>query len=99
MTNVKLNMLRKDVAAGTPTEFEFSEPCCDFLLKNMSDGDVYVSFGEVPASTDDMLLIPAGSWQRHICKEASGKLASCNTVYVIGTGGAGKGVEVECLTW
>lgn len=96
---MNLNMLRKNVAVGTATEFNFALPCCDFLLKNMTGGDVYVSFGEVPNSTDEMLLIPAGSWQRHLCKDESGHLASCTAVYVIGSASGGKGVEVECLAW
>jgi len=96
---MNINMLRKDVAVGTATEFSFPIACCDFLLKNMTDGDIYVSFGEVPDSTDEMLLIPSGSWQRHLCKDIMGNYASCKSVFVIGTDSAGKGVEVECLRW
>lgn len=96
---MKLNMLRKDVADGEATEFQFDQPCCDFLLKNMSEGDVFVSFGELSSSREEMLLIPAGSWQRHVCKDPGGRLASCTSIFVIGTGDVGKGVEVECLTW
>ena len=94
-----INMLRKDVTADAATEFAFQTACCDFLVKNMTDGDVYVAFGDVPDSKDDMLLIPEGTWQRHLCRTADGGLASCKSVFVIGTGSTGKGVEVECLKW
>lgn len=96
----KLNMLRKKVSADAATEFKFESPCCVFLVKNMSKGDIFLSFGGAPKSTDDMLMLPAGSWQRHVCHTVSGDLASCTSVFVKGSGEAADGsVEVECLKW
>lgn len=92
-------MLRKFVAAGAATEFKFGVRSCVFLVKNMSEGNVFVSFGENPGSTEKMILIPPGAWQRHVCLLDSGGLASCDTVFVIGSGAPGDGVEVECLRW
>lgn len=93
------SMLRKSVAAGAATEFKFGVRSCVFLVKNMTEGNVFVSFGENPGSTDKMILIPPGTWQRHVCLLDSGELASCDTVFVVGSGDPGDGVEVECLRW
>lgn len=95
-----LNMQRKTVSASAATEFKFNSACCAFLIKNMTDKPVYVSFGGLPDGTDKMLMIPASSWERHTCRKADGNLMSCTSVYVKGSGGAAEGsVEVKCLVW
>ena len=93
-------MIRKPVAAeGQPTEFKFKVCACSFLIKNMTEGNIFVAFGKPTENKDDMILIRPNSWQRHECRLPSGNLDSADTVYVIGTGGPGDGVEVECLKW
>ena len=82
-----LNMQRKTISAGAATEFKFNSACCAFLIKNMTDKPMYVSFGGLPDSTDKMLMVPASSWER-------------TSVYVKGSGEAAEGsVEVKCLVW
>lgn len=63
-TMEKLNMIRKKVSVDAATEFKFESPCCVFLVKNMTKGDIFLSFGGAPKSTDEMLMLPAGSLLR-----------------------------------
>lgn len=92
-------MIRKTIDSGETEEFAFDVKSCVFLVKNMSEGNIYVSFGSNPGTTDEMILIPPGSWQRAVCLNENGALRSCSSVYVKASGGHGDGVEVECLRW
>ena len=85
-------VIRHDIVANQPVEFVFSGRGYDFLVKNLGNSKIYVSFGTLPESTDDMICIPALSWQRHICQ--SGYV---NSVWIIGTESLEEGAEVECL--
>lgn len=91
-------MLRKAVA-GTATEFKFSVRSCVFLVKNLTKGNVFVSFGMNAASKEQMILVPPGAWERHVCLNDAGSLVSYDTVYVTGSGEPADGVEVQCLKW
>ena len=44
-------VIRKDITAGTPVEFQFDVRGYDFIVKNFSDDAVYISFGSLPEST------------------------------------------------
>lgn len=85
-------VIRRDLVAGRPVEFVFSERGYDYLVKNLGESNIYVSFGILPESTDDMICIPPQSWQRHICQTGY-----VNSVWVIGTESCADGAEVECL--
>ena len=85
-------VIRQDIVADNPQEFVFEGYGYDFLVKNFTSGQIYVSFGILPDTTDEMICVPANSWQRHI--EQSGYITS---IWVIGTVSAEQGVEVECL--
>lgn len=85
-------VIRKDITAGTPVEFQFDVRGYDFIVKNFSDDAVYISFGSLPESTDDMACVPSNTWVRHICQ--SGYVQS---VWVIGKSTWQDGVEIECL--
>lgn len=92
-----MKMIRK-VVEETPTAFSFDVKCCEFLIKNFTGDNIYVSFGDAITDKNKMILIPADCWQRHVCRNDAGGLNSCNVVYVIGSN-AGDGVEIECLKW
>lgn len=92
-------MIRKTIDSGETEEFAFDVKSCVFLIKNMSEGNIYVSFGSNPGTTDEKILIPSGSWQRQVLLNEKGALRSCSSVFVTASGAAGDGVEVECLRW
>lgn len=86
-------VIRKDIVAGEAVEFKFDTiKGYDFVVKNFSEGNVYVSYGKLPDSTDEMSCIPAFSWQRHLCQ--TGYITS---IWVIADESMPDGVEVECL--
>lgn len=85
-------VIRHDIVAGQPVEFVFDVHGYDFLVKNFGWDSIYVSFGTLPESTDEMICVQAQSWQRHICQ--SGYISS---VWIIGIESCPDGAEVECL--
>lgn len=88
-----MSVVRHDIQPEQAVEFSFaSEYGYDFLVKNFTDDRIYVSFGTLPPSKNEMVCIPARSWQRHICQ--AGYIES---VWIIGTVACKDGAEVECL--
>ena len=85
-------VIRKDITAGTPAEFQFDVRGYDYVVKNFTDDVIYVSFGSLPESTDNMICVPSNAWQRHICQSGYEQ-----SVWVIGKSTWQEGVEVECL--
>lgn len=79
----RLKILRKEIAENTLEEFEFDIKGFQFLVKNFSDNDIFVSFDE-EESTDNMIKIPANCSQ--VClltKETSNIELSSDKIYVI----------------
>lgn len=85
-------VVRKDIVAGEAVEFHFDGYGYDFIVKNFTEENVYVSYGKLAESIDDMSCIPAFSWQRHLCQTGY-----INSIWIIGDSTQTDGVEVECL--
>jgi len=85
-------VVRKDIVAGQAVEFHFDGYGYDFIVKNYTDANVYVSYGTLAESTANMSCIPAYSWQRHLCQTGY-----INSIWVKGETSMLEGVEVECL--
>ena len=91
---VVFKMQRKAVTANTEYAFKFDVTGREFLVKNLTEGDVYVGFtkGE---NNSERLLIPAGTAQVVTGMIIKGS----DTIYIFSTVTHGKGVEVQCLSW
>ena len=87
-----LKVQRKPTEANTKLDFQFDNPGLEFLVKNFTDGDIYVG---VEAIKERMILIPAETAQVVACMTTQGD----DTLYVIPTITSEKGVEVQCLRW
>lgn len=86
-------VVRKDIVAGEVIEFNFGDlKGYDFIVKNFSKENVYVSYGTLAESKDEMICIPAFSWHRHLCP--TGYITS---IWVIADESMAEGVEAECL--
>lgn len=87
-----LKVQRKPTEANLKLDFQFDNPGLEFLVKNFTDGDIYVG---VEAIKERMILILAETAQVVVCMTTQG----CDTLYVIPTAVSEKGVEVQCLRW
>lgn len=93
----KTTRLRKAVG-GAKVPFQFDVKACEFLIKNLTDSSIYVTFSMDETDIEKMILIPQGSYQRYTVRDGECNLASTDTVYVAGEN-SGEGVEIECLKW
>lgn len=92
-----MNPIRKPTFAGTTQTYEFEEQVTQFLVKNLSGGDVRVSL-EPPGENVADWLIPDGAWQRipgydsHVFRKK---------VYVTAdaTSATSAGVEIEAVEY
>jgi len=75
---MKLNIIRKEISGKEP--FEFSLHKAEYIVKNFTSGDVYVSF-EADAPDSESIKIPSMLGQ--LCTNVTNE---SNTVYVKGTG-------------
>lgn len=82
--------VQRQILAGSETAFTFGQRSTQFLVKNFTDADIYVSFTS-GAQQDEMIKIPTMVSQ--MCMESLGACESYNVVYVTGTGE----VEVQQL--
>ena len=88
-----LNVLRQTLA-GTSTEFEFSVKGRKFLVKNLSDADIYVNFEDITNDNEDTsILIPSKVAQVVLMNEISH--FGFDKIYVKGTGD----VEVQVVSY
>ena len=89
------------IRAATTSEqalvLEFAYEGKEFLVKNFTDGDVYVALKE-GATKEESALIPAQTAQT-IVRNKSDYYAGSNLVQIIPTVTSEKGVEVQCLKW
>lgn len=76
---------------------EFAHEGKEYLVKNFTDGDVYVALKE-GATKEESALIPAQTAQT-IVRNKSDYYAGSNIVQIIPTATSEKGVEVQCLKW
>lgn len=89
------------IRAATTSEqalvLEFAHEGKEFLVKNFTDGDVYVALKE-GATKEESALIPPQTAQT-IVRNKSDYYAGSNIVQIIPTATSEKGVEVQCLKW
>lgn len=80
---------------GSITQVIFPNQCGRYLVKNFSDGDIYVSFEE-SVELNTSIKITAGMAQVCIINERNGSgQEKANCIYISGTGE----VEVQQLWW
>ena len=92
-----LKIIRNTITANEANKFEFDVEGFEFLVKNFTEGDIYVAF-ENTTDTDEMSKIPSMAGQvcvRNKSKGSTGSGNSSNEVYVYSTS-SGE-VEVQCL--
>ena len=89
-----LKVQRKSTEANTELQFQFDNLGLKFLVKNFTEGDIYVGFLK-ETGKEDRVLIPENTAQ-----VISGMtVRGCSTVYILPTETSDKGVEVQCLRW
>lgn len=88
--------VKRNTLSGGITKFSFDYICGEYLVKNFSDGDVYVSY-EDNTSNDEAIKIPANSYQIVVVNYHLGGLECYKSkdLYIKGTGE----VEVQQLCW
>ena len=85
--------IRRETLSGTSQAFTFDKNRSDYLVKNLSDSDMYVAF-EASASQARSIRIPSKYGQVCSCFNVEGTTGmTTTTVYVTGTGE----VEVQQL--
>ena len=88
------------IRAATTSEqalvLEFAHEGKEYLVKNFTDGDVYVALKE-GVTKEESALIPAQTAQTVIRNK--NYYAGSNIVQIIPTATSDKGVEVQCLKW
>ncbi len=95
---MKFKLIRKATIAGAQIVYHFDQIGSKFLIKNFTEGDIYVRFCE---GEENPILIPVGCAQ--VCVISEGPMywrsISTDTVYVTAEESNEKGVEVQCLKW
>ena len=89
-----LKVQRKPVTANTEISFKFDNVGREFLVKNLTEGDIFIGFKAGEDNTERILL-PAATAQVLSGMTVEG----CDTVYIYSTVTHAKGVEVQCLSW
>ena len=86
--------VKRETLTGVKYAFVFNEARSEYIVKNFSDGDIYVAFDE-DATLDESIKIPSmiGQFCVTTAEPPDPKIASSDTVYVTGTGE----VEVQQL--
>ena len=88
-----MNPVRKSTIAGTAKKYEFDLDVTQFLVKNLTDGDIEVRLEE---TGEDVWLIPGGGWQMIPGAEYQ---SSHNSLYVKASETSDRGVEVEAVKY
>lgn len=91
----KVKVMRQPTVSATLI-FEFEVAASEFLIKNLTDGEIYASL-ERDATKEQSVLIPAHTAQRLQYGSYGG--GKSNIVQIIPTATSEKGVEVQCLKW
>lgn len=93
----ELQLVRKNITANEANKFEFEVEGFEFLVKNFTEGDIYVAY-ENTTDTSKMSKIPSMSGLVFLRNKSTGSTGSGNSskeVYVYSdTSGE---VEVQCL--
>ena len=91
----KVKVMRQPTASATLI-FDFEVAASEFLIKNLTDGEIYASL-ERDATKEQSVLIPAQTAQ--VLQYGSYGGGKSNLVQIIPTATSEKGVEVQCLKW
>ena len=92
-----LKIIRKNIVANEANKFEFDVEGFEFLVKNFTNGDIYVAY-ENTTDTDEMSKIPSMGGLVFLRNKSTGSTGSGNSsdvVYVYSTS-SGE-VEIQCL--
>ncbi len=89
---------RQPTSSEKAMKFEFNTKGSKFLVKNFTDGDIYVGLGE-STEKETMILIPAATSQICMIQELGTPWSQTDVVTIIPTATSEKGVEVQCLKW
>ena len=93
----KIKLIRQPTVADTKQIYEFDiEKGFRFLVKNLTDDDIFVAFDE-NATEDEMILIPSERAQIVMIHENVSPENGSNTVVIIPKATSEKGVEVQWL--
>lgn len=91
----KVKVMRQPTASATLI-FEFEVAASEFLIKNLTDGEIYASL-ERDATKEQSVLIPAQTAQ--VLQYGTYGGGKSDLVQIIPTATSEKGVEVQCLKW
>lgn len=94
----ELRLIRKAVTANAPVIFEFEAPGICFLIKNLTEGDIYVAL-KSSATKEESALIPRDCAQVLEARRGAGSVDTTKIVQVIADTSSEKGVEVQCIHW
>lgn len=94
----ELKLIRKAVTANTPVIFEFEAPGICFLIKNLTEGDIYVAL-KSGATKEESALIPRDCAQVLEARRGAGSVDTTKIVQIIADTSSEKGVEVQCIHW
>lgn len=84
---------RKPTTAGTKIKMEFPVEGKRFLVKNLTEGDIYAAMKDTE-DKDLCVLIPENTAQ-----VIESKLAQSKVITIIPEETSQRGVEVQCLRW
>lgn len=94
-----LKVIRKAVTANTPVTYNFDVSGIRFLVKNLTEGDIYAALKE-DATKEESVLIPSNCAQiLEARRECSGSVYTTKVVQIISEPSSEKGVEVQCVYW
>ena len=90
--------IRAATTSEHPLVLEFAHEGKEYLVKNFTDGDVYVGLKD-GATKEESMLIPANTAQCVILRDKLYFDKDGKIVQIIPTATSEKGVEVQCLKW
>lgn len=90
-----MNPIRKPTYAGTTQEYNYDLITTQFLVKNMSGGDIRVSFER---DGDENWLVPDGAWQ--VIPGSENRIRRQKIyVYADESSALNRGVEIEAIEY
>lgn len=93
-----VKFIRNPAQADQAILFNFDTICYRFLVKNLTEGDIYVA-PVAGAEKTDSLLIPAGCAQVLCVNERDTWHDASSVVQVIADETSEKGVEIQCIRY
>lgn len=93
-----MHVFRMATAENTNLKFEFPVEGNKFLVKNFTDGNIYVGLGE-GTDKSKMVLIPSKTAEIVSNSERYADIHTEHIVTVVPDTTSEEGVEVRCLGW